>query len=99
ELHKIEQSGYAAQVDELKAAHKQVFDEKQEQIHRLTAALDRDDEAVLSDVRNQLQQADARAKEIREDLVALMQKNDALADTNDNNYFFLTCVTENFPKG
>ncbi len=99
ELHKIEQSEFAPQVDELKAAHKQVFDEKQAQIRRLTAALDRDDGAVVSDVRNQLQQSDVRAKEIREDLVALMQENDALADTNDNNYIFLAFVTENFPRG
>ncbi|WP_262248170.1 sodium:solute symporter [Parapedobacter soli] len=99
ELHKIEQSSYAAQVEELKAEHQQVFNKKQEQIHRLTAALDREDEAVISDVRIQLKDADARAKEIRGDLVALMQKNDALADTNDNNYIFLTFVTENFPRG
>jgi len=99
ELHKIEQSRYAAQVDELKAEHKQIFDEKQEQIHRLTAALESDDEAVISDVRSQLQQADVRAKEVRADLVELMQENDAFADTNDNNYIFLTFVTENFPRG
>lgn len=99
ELHKIEQSRYAAQVDELKVEHKQIFDEKQEQIHRLTAALESDDEAVISDVRSQLQQADVRAKEIRADLVELMQENDAFADTNDNNYIFLTFVTENFPRG
>src|SRR5690606_23634437 len=99
ELHKIEQSLYAKQVEELKAAHHQVFEEKQQQIHRLTAALDRNDEAVVSDVRNQLQHADVRAKEIREDLITLMQKNDVLADTNDNNYVFLTFVTENFPRG
>src|SRR5690606_2266708 len=99
ELHKIEQNGYIAQVDKLKAAHKQLFDEKQEQSDLLTAALDRDDEAVVSDVRNQLQQSDVHAKEIREDLVALMRENDALADTNDNNYIFLAFVTENFPRG
>ncbi|MEC3881566.1 sodium:solute symporter [Parapedobacter sp. 10938] len=99
ELHKIEQSDYAAQVEALKAEHKQVFEEKQEQIHRLTAALDREDEAVIADVRDQLGQADVRAKEIRGDLVALMQENDAQADTNDNNYIFLTFVTENFPRG
>ncbi|HWK58978.1 MAG TPA: sodium:solute symporter, partial [Parapedobacter sp.] len=99
ELHKIEQSRYAAQVNELKAEHKQIFDEKQEQIHRLTAALESDDEAVISDVRSQLQQADVRAKEVRADLVELMQENDAFADTNDNNYIFLTFVTENFPRG
>ncbi|MGV3763222.1 sodium:solute symporter family transporter [Parapedobacter sp.] len=99
ELHKIENSDYAAQVEALKVEHKQVFEEKQEQIHRLTAALDREDEAAISDVRDQLRQADVRAKTIREDLVALMQENDALADTNDNNYIFLTFVTENFPRG
>src|SRR5690606_11658510 len=81
ELHKIEQSDYAPRVAVLKAEHEQVFEEKQEQILRLTEALDRDDEAVISDVRDQLQQADVRAKEIREDLVTLMQENDALADT------------------
>lgn len=99
ELHKIEQSDYAAQVDELKAEHNQIFEEKQAQIHRLTAALDQRDEAVISDVRAQLQQTDVRAEEVRNDLVALMQKNDNLADTNDNNYIFLTFVTENFPRG
>lgn len=99
ELHKIEQSDYSAQVDALKTEHKQVFEEKQAQIHRLTAAIDQKDEAVISDVRAQLLQADIRAKEIRDGLVTLMQENDALADTNDNNYIFLTFVTENFPRG
>lgn len=99
ELNKIENSGYAAQVDELKAEHELIFREKQQQIHRLTEALDQGDEAVIADVREQLRHADAQAKEVRQDLIALMQKNDSLADTNDNNYIFLSFVTENFPKG
>ena len=99
ELAKIEQSEYAPQVEKLKAEHKQVFDEKQEQIHRLTTALDNNDESTIADVRLQLQRADERTKEIRTSLVSLMQKNDDLADTNDNNYIFLAFVTENFPKG
>ncbi len=99
ELNKIENSGYAAQVNELKATHELIFREKQEQINRLTAALDSGDEAVVDDVREQLRSADVRAKEVRQDLVALMQENDDAADTNDNNYIFLSFVTENFPKG
>ncbi|MBK1442035.1 sodium:solute symporter [Parapedobacter sp. ISTM3] len=99
ELNKIENSGYAAQVDELKAEHELIFREKQQQIHRLTEALDQGDEAVIADVREQLRHADAQAKEVRQDLIALMQENDSLADTNDNNYIFLSFVTENFPKG
>ncbi|WP_257669433.1 sodium:solute symporter [Parapedobacter tibetensis] len=99
ELNKIENSGYTAQVDELKTEHESIFREKQEQIHRLTAALDRDDEATIDNVRQRLRDADVRAKEVREDLVALMEENDSMADTNDNNYIFLSFVTENFPKG
>lgn len=99
ELNKIENSEYAPQVADLKAEHQRVFEEKQEQINRLTAALDQNDEAAISNVRAQLHNADQQAKTIREDLIALMQENDAMADTNDNNYIFLSFVTENFPKG
>ncbi|MFC3195992.1 sodium:solute symporter [Parapedobacter deserti] len=99
ELNKIENSSYAADVDALKAEHESIFEEKQEQIHRLTEALDNDDEAAIADVRKQLHHADERAKTVRADLVALMQENDKLADTNDNNYIFLSFVTEHFPKG
>lgn len=99
ELNKIENSSYAAEVDALKAEHTSIFEEKQEQIHRLTEALGNGDEAVIADVRKQLHSADERAKAVRADLVSLMQENDSLADTNDNNYIFLSFVTEHFPKG
>src|SRR5690606_12629077 len=92
-------SPYAKQVEELKAAHQAVFEEKKAQIHQLTEALHTDDEAAVSEVRTQLQEADRRAKEIRQDLVDLMHQHDTQADTNDNNYIFLSFVTENFPKG
>lgn len=99
ELNKIENSQYAPQVAELEAAHQKVFEEKQEQIDALTVALDQNDDAAIADIRDQLQEADQQAKAIRGDLVALMQQNDQAADTNDNNYIFLSFVTENFPKG
>src|SRR5690606_13157332 len=79
--------------------HQAIFEEKREQIDRLTVALDKGDDAVVADVRMRLHHADERAKEVRQDLVELMQQNDAMADTNDNNYIFLSFVTENFPKG
>lgn len=99
ELNKVENSAYAGELELLKTAHQAVFDEKQQQIDRLTAALDNDDEATVDDVRIRLQQSDVRAKQIREDVVALMKRNDAGADTNDNNYIFLSFVTDHFPKG
>ncbi len=99
ELNKIEQSAYAAQVDALKAQHEEIFAQKRVQVDRLTAALEEDDQAVVDDVRVRLRDSDLQAKQVRADLVALMQEHDATADTNDNNYIFLSFVTENFPKG
>lgn len=99
ELNKIEQSEYASQVDVLKEQHAIIFEEKQQQVNRLTAALEADDQATVDDVRIRLQDSDFRAKQVRADLVDLMQQHDANADTNDNNYVFLSFVTENFPKG
>jgi SSS family solute:Na+ symporter len=94
ELQKIENSAYKPQVDSLKALHQSVFEEKQLAIHALTDALDQDNQGKIEEVRQQLQ-----AKALRKDLIQLMQKNDPKAETNDNNYVFLSFVTDHFPKG
>jgi Na+/proline symporter len=99
ELNKIESSSYSAEVDRLKARHESIFEQKRDQINRLTEALDKNDDDAIDDVRNKLRAADVQAKAVREELVSLMQRNDTMADTNDNNYIFLSFVTEHFPKG
>src|SRR5690606_3448600 len=90
ELNKIEQSEYADQVRQLKAQHDEIFAQKRVQVDRLTVALDADDQAVIDDVRVRLRDSDQQAKQVRADLVELMQQHDADADTNDNNYIFLS---------
>lgn len=99
ELNKIENSNYQPQVAELKAKHQEVFENKKADIDRLTDALAANDEQQIDAVRVRLQEADAEAKAIRADLVTLMKENDSKADTNDNNYIFLSFVTDSFPKG
>lgn len=99
ELNKIENSVYAEEVEALKAEHVAVFDAKQADIDRLTAAVAADDQAAMDVLRVRLQEADEEAKSVRNDLVKLMKENDSRADTNDNNYVFLSFVTEYFPRG
>jgi SSS family solute:Na+ symporter len=99
ELNKIEESAYKPQVDSLKVLHQSLFDQKQLAIHQLTEAVDQDDEATIGQVRTRLQEADEKGKTIRAELIGLMQKNDPKAETNDNNYIFLSFVTDHFPKG
>lgn len=99
ELNKIENSVYAEEVEALKAEHVAVFDAKQADIDRLTMAVAADDQAAMDALRVRLQEADEEAKSVRDDLVKLMKENDSRADTNDNNYVFLSFVTEYFPRG
>jgi SSS family solute:Na+ symporter len=99
ELKKIESSAYQPEVDALKVKHAAVFEQKKQTIHQLTEALEKDDQAQIDILREQLQAADKETKVIRSELVELMKKNDQKADTNDNNYIFLSFVTESFPKG
>lgn len=99
ELNKIENSAYAEEVEALRAEHVAVFDAKRADIDRLTAAVEANDQAAMDALRIRLQKADEEAKSVRDDLVKLMKKNDQKADTNDNNYVFLSFVTEYFPRG
>lgn len=99
ELTKIENSEYKEELNQLKEKHTLIFEQKKEEINRLTDALEMDDQVTIDAVRQSLMVADDQAKEVRGELVALMQKNDSQADTNDNNYIFLSFVTESFPKG
>ncbi len=99
ELNKIEASAFQPQVDELKATHASVFEQKKATIHQLTEAIEQKDEAQIDLLREELQASDQETKAIRAELVELMKKNDQKADTNDNNYIFLSFVTESFPKG
>ena len=58
-----------------------------------------DDEAAIDQSRQALKIADEKTKLLRKELTVLMQKNDPEADINDNNYIFLSFVTQYLPRG
>jgi SSS family solute:Na+ symporter len=99
ELNKLEQSKYAPELDQIKAEHNQLFQQKQLEVNKMNAALDADDKALIDEQRKALQAADEQEKAIRKQVTDLMVKNDAQANTKDNNYIFLSFVTQYLPKG
>jgi len=99
ELHKLEQSRYRQELRELQNEDSRNFENKKAAIVQLDAALSRGDNLAIDKQRGRVQQADQKSKAIRASLVALMQKNDPNASTNDNNYVFLSFVTQYLPKG
>jgi len=99
ELNKLEKSQYKEELNLIKAKYNTAFADKQKEILKMTDALDAGDEARIDVQRKVLQGADQKDKEIRASVVQLMEKNDAQANTKDNNYIFLSFVTQYLPKG
>lgn len=99
ELGKLEKSEYKEDLNKIKSDYSNAFIEKQAQINILEKALDRKDEQAINTQRAILEEADKKTKAIRQQAVDLMKKNDPEADTNDNNYVFLSFVTKYLPQG
>ena len=99
ELNKLEKSEFKAELAQIQTKHNQLFEKKKLEVEKLDVALSQDNQAMIDQQRILVKQADEDGKVIREELTALMKKNDANASTNDNNYIFLSFVTEYLPKG
>ena len=99
ELGKLEKSQYGSELEKIKGDYSHGFSAKQAEINRLEQALDAKDEAAINTQRTILENADKKTKAIRQEAVELMIKNDPEADTNDNNYVFLSFVTQYLPRG
>jgi SSS family solute:Na+ symporter len=99
ELHKLEKSSYNPQLNLLKKEYAQAFDAKQIELKKLSTALESKNQLQIDQQRLALQKADEQTKAVRTGVTELMLKNDKDADTNDNNYVFLSFVTGYLPKG
>ena len=99
ELGKLEKSQYNKELEQIKLDYSNAFTEKQAEINRLERAMDAEDESAINTQRTILESADKKTKAIRQQAVDLMKKNDPDAETNDNNYVFLSFVTKYLPKG
>lgn len=99
ELGKLEKSQYGEELEKIKGEYALAFNDKQKEVNRLDQALDANDENAINTQRIILKNADEKTRSIRQQAVDLMKKNDPKADTNDNNYIFLSFVTKYLPKG
>ncbi len=99
ELNKLEKSPYKAELSKIQADYNQIFERKKQEVVKLDQALAANDKSAIDLQRIAVKKADEETKVIRGDLTTLMLKNDEKATVNDNNYIFLSFVTEYLPKG
>ncbi|MFP5079628.1 sodium:solute symporter [Pedobacter sp. JCM 36344] len=99
ELNKLENSKYKSDLDLLKGEYNTAFTAKQKEILKMNDALDSENQMRIDAQRRVLETSDQKDKSIRAKVVMLMEKNDKQANTKDNNYVFLSFVTQYLPKG
>ena len=99
ETQKLEQSAYADEYQMILQQHEQISTQKAAEVNNLTEALYNKDAARIEASREALGTYNQQDVSLREDLIALIEKNDEKADTNDNNYIFLSFVKDVFPQG
>ncbi len=99
ELNKLKKSAYISELNTIETQYNAAFQEKQKELALLNKSISGDDEAAIDQSRQALKIADEKTKLLRKELTVLMQKNDPEADINDNNYIFLSFVTQYLPRG
>jgi SSS family solute:Na+ symporter len=99
ELNKLANSPYKAELKNIQTAYDQAFESKKLEVIKLDKALDAKNQQQIDAQRIAVKNADEETKNIRKELTTLMTKNDEKASINDNNYVFLSFVTQYLPKG
>lgn len=99
ETDKLKTSIYATDYQELEQKHQKLTFERQQTVNALAKAMDSEDEAEVTRQKTMLQTNEGIAKEIRNETVALIKKNNPTADTSDVNYVFLRFVLDRLPIG
>lgn len=99
EIKKLKESKYAPDYQILEQKHSELFKTRESVVQQLNTALDHDDEKRIADHRSSLGQLNAKMQAVKEGTLDLIKKNNPTAETNDNNYVFLSFVTSVFPKG
>ncbi len=99
EIKKLKESKYAPDYQLLEQKHSELFKTRESVVQQLNTALDHGDEKRIADYRSSLGQLNAKMQVVKEGTLDLIKKNNPTAETNDNNYVFLSFVTSVFPKG
>lgn len=99
EVQKLKESQYAASYQELEQKHTQLFQQRESLVNGLSTALDQEDRDGIEASRSALHQLNAQMQQVKDSTLTLIKKNNPAAETNDNNYVFLSFVTKAFPKG
>jgi solute:Na+ symporter, SSS family len=99
EIGYLKDGTYKSEYLELETQHKEIHAQKQIHILSFVDAVHQNDKVEIKKVTKQIRDDNAKALEIRKEVIRMIEKNSAGANTDDSNFVFLTFITEQLPKG
>lgn len=99
EVEVVKESQYADEYTALEMMHKELHEQKQQDLRAMLDAIKSGDEQSEAYYEAQVDAAQEEAKVIKEEAVSLIQKADFNSDGNDTNYIFLSYVVNFLPIG
>jgi SSS family transporter len=99
QTEKVRNSAYAAEFRSLETTHQATFAAKRNTAAQLVDAMNAKDADTVEKRTSELRILQQREEETRKSALALIRKNDPLADATDTDYVFLTFVIQNLPVG
>lgn len=99
ETKKLENSIYAQDYTKILEQQAILTQQKEIAVNQLTSGIANKNDKTVEQSTVQLQKINHQTDSLRKNVLSLIQKNDAKADLNDNNYIFLHFVTTTFPNG
>ncbi|WP_437919446.1 sodium:solute symporter [Sphingobacterium sp. LRF_L2] len=99
EVNRIEKSAYASDYAQIIQKHESLNETKRENIKQFLAAKAQKNAQVEEAAIQALKSKNQEDIALRADLESLLKKNNPQVELNDNNYIFLSFVTNTFPIG
>ncbi|WP_282638129.1 sodium:solute symporter [Sphingobacterium thalpophilum] len=99
EIQKLKESPYAQAYQDLEHKHAELFKERLSIVNSVNDAMNQDDQDRVSLSRDALQQVNTALQLVKDSTLTLIKRVNPAAETNDNNYVFLSFVTRTFPQG
>jgi solute:Na+ symporter, SSS family len=99
ESEKVIQSEYHEEYADLQENYSALFEEKQAELFNMVAAINKEDEVLVNQLKSNVQALQNESDEIREEVKVLVKLVDEDAETNDKDYIFMTFVMDNLPIG
>ncbi|MBF9253961.1 sodium:solute symporter [Pontibacter sp. 172403-2] len=96
---KVYATPYAGEMRELETKYTAAFQEKQEAVHGLVAALKTENEAAIVIAENKVDALTTAAKAVREEVKGVISKATPKAETKDTDYVFISFVMKYLPAG